>query len=82
MDTLFKMLPLLTPILLLDLALAAAAVVHILRHPHYRFGNKMMWLVIAIILLLFGPVIYFVFGKGQEAFSGLLGKTAQEKQRQ
>lgn len=66
MDTLFKMLPLLTPILLLDLALAAAAVVHILRHPHYRFGNKMMWLVIAIILLLFGPVIYFVFGKGQE----------------
>lgn len=66
MDTLFKMLPLLTPILLLDLALAAAAVVHILRHPYYRFGNKMMWLVIAIILLLFGPVIYFVFGKGQE----------------
>ena len=66
MDTLFKMLPLLTPILLLDLALAAAAVVHILRHPHYRFGNKIMWLVIAIILLLFGPVIYFVFGKGQE----------------
>lgn len=66
MDTLFKMLPLLTPILLLDLALAAAAVVHILRHPHYRFGNKMMWLVIAIILLLFGPVIYFVFGKGQK----------------
>lgn len=66
MDTLFKMLPLLTPILLLDLALAVAAVVHILRHPHYRFGNKIMWLVIAIILLLFGPVICFVFGKGQE----------------
>lgn len=66
MDTLFKMLPLLTPILLLDLALAVAAVVHILHHPHYRFGNKIMWLVIAIILLLFGPVIYFVFGKGQE----------------
>jgi len=66
MDTLFQMLPLLTPILLLDLALAAAAVVHIIRHPHYRFGNKIMWLAISTILLLFGPVIYFVFGKGQE----------------
>lgn len=66
MDTLFKMLPLLTPILLLDLMLAATAVVHILRHPHYRFGNKIMWLIIAIILLLFGSAIYFVFGKGQE----------------
>lgn len=66
MDTLFQMMPLLTPILLLDLALAAAAVAHIIHHPHYRFGNKMMWLVISIILLLFGPVIYFVFGRGQE----------------
>lgn len=66
MDTLLKMLPLLIPILLMDIALAAAAVVHIIRHPHYRFGNKFIWLIIAVILLFFGPVIYFVFGKGQE----------------
>lgn len=65
MDTLFEILPLLIPILLIDIALAAAAVVHILKHPHYRFGNKAMWLVIAVILLLFGPVIYFIFGKGE-----------------
>ena len=66
MNSLFGMLPLLIPILIMDIALAAAAVVHILRHPHYRFGNKTMWLVIAIALLLFGPIIYFVFGKGEE----------------
>lgn len=65
MDTLFEILPLLIPILLIDIALAAAAVVHILKHPHYRFGNKAMWFVIAVILLLFGPVIYFIFGKGE-----------------
>ena len=66
MDTLLKTLPVLIPVLLMDITLAAAAVVHIMHHPHYRFGNKIMWLVIAVILLLFGPVIYFVFGKGQE----------------
>lgn len=66
MDTLLKMLPLLIPMVLMDIALAAAAVVHIIRHPHYRFGNKFIWLIIAVILLFFGPVIYFVFGKGQE----------------
>lgn len=65
MDTLFEILPLLIPILMIDIALAAAAVMHILKHPHYRFGNKAMWLVIAVILLLFGPVIYFIFGKGE-----------------
>lgn len=66
MDTLLRILPLLIPILIVDLALAIIAVVHVLRHPHYRFGNKIMWLVIAIALLLFGPVIYFVFGKGED----------------
>lgn len=65
MNTLFEILPLLIPILLIDIALAASAVIHILKHPHYRFGNKAMWLVIVVILLLFGPIIYFVFGKGE-----------------
>lgn len=65
MNTLFEIMPLLAPILLVDIILAVAAVRHILRHPRYRFGNKTMWLVIAVILLLFGPIIYFVFGKGE-----------------
>lgn len=64
MNTLFEIMPLLAPILLVDIILAVAAVRHILRHPRYRFGNKTMWLVIAVVLLLFGPIIYFVFGKG------------------
>ncbi|WP_321002514.1 PLD nuclease N-terminal domain-containing protein [Eisenbergiella porci] len=47
----------------MDSALAAAAVAHILRHPHYHFGNKTLWLIIATVLLLFGPIFYFMFGK-------------------
>lgn len=63
LNTLFEILPLLIPLLLIDVALAVAAVRHILRHPHYRFGNRSIWLVIVVALLLFGPIIYFVFGK-------------------
>lgn len=65
MNTLFEMLPFLVPVLLADIALAAAAVMHILRHPRCRFGNRAMWLVIVVVILLFGPVIYFVLGKGE-----------------
>lgn len=65
MNTLFEILPLLIPILLIDIALAVGAVRHILRHPCYRFGNKTMWLVIVVVLLLFGPLIYFAFEKGE-----------------
>lgn len=65
LNTLFEVLSLLIPVLLIDIALAAAAVRHILRHPHYHFGNRAMWIMIAVILLLFGPIIYFIFGKGE-----------------
>ncbi|NBI91986.1 hypothetical protein D3Z45_15770 [Lachnospiraceae bacterium] len=65
MNTLFEILPLLVPVLLIDIALAVTAVRHVLQHPRYRFGNKTMWLVIVVVLLLFGPIIYFVFGKGE-----------------
>lgn len=66
MDALLEMLPLLIPILVLDAILAVVAVLHVLRHPHYRFGNKALWLVMVIVLLLIGPIIYFIFGKGDE----------------
>ena len=65
MNHLFEILTLLVPVLLADIALAAAAVRHIMRHPCYRFGSRAVWLVIVIVLLLFGPIIYFVFGKGE-----------------
>ena len=65
MNMLFEILPFLVPVLLVDIALAVAAVRHILRHPRYRFGNRTMWLVIVVVILLFGPIIYFVFGKGE-----------------
>lgn len=65
MDLLFTILPVLIPMLIIDIALAVTAVVHVLRHPHYRFGNKAMWLAVVIVFLLFGPVIYFILGKGE-----------------
>lgn len=66
MYSLLEMVPILIPVLLVDIVLAIAAILHILRHPHYRFGNRVMWLMIVVILLLFGPVIYFVLGKGED----------------
>lgn len=66
MDALLEMLPLLIPILVLDAVLAVAAALHVLRHPHYRFGSKAFCLVVVIVFLLIGPVTYFVVGRGNE----------------
>lgn len=66
MDVLSEMLPLLLPILALDAVLAVVAVLHVLRHPHYRFGSRALWLVVVVVLLLIGPITYFVAGRGEE----------------
>lgn len=65
--TLFiEYLPFLIPLLILQVGLAIFAVVHIIRHPNYRFGTKPMWIIIVVFINLIGPILYFTFGKGED----------------
>ena len=66
MDKIIEYLPFLIPILIAELALAITALVHVLKHPHYRFGNKAMWIVIVLLIQIIGPIIYFLVGRGEE----------------
>ncbi len=59
-------LPVLIPLIILQLGLALFAIVDVLRHPHYRFGNKPMWVIVCALLSFIGPICYFAFGKGAE----------------
>lgn len=59
-------LPIFLPLVILELILMVTAVRHVLKHPHYRFGSKGVWLLIVILIQIIGPVIYFVFGRGDD----------------
>ena len=63
MSLLQEIFPLLIPIFVIDVILAVAAVRHILRHPHYRFGNRAMWLVISLAILMFGRLSILFLGE-------------------
>ena len=65
MQNLIDYLPYLLPILVLELSLTVAALVHVLRHPKYRFGNRVFWIILCFVQII-GPVIYFAFGKGED----------------
>ncbi|MFZ2876671.1 MAG: PLD nuclease N-terminal domain-containing protein [Enterococcus aquimarinus] len=54
------------PLILLKIGLMITAVIHVLKHPKYRFGNQVFWLIVVVFFQFFGPVLYFVFGKGDE----------------
>ena len=58
-------IPLLVPLLIVDAVLVVAAVRHILRHPHYRFGNRVLWLVLSVAVLPFGHPLFVWEGEDQ-----------------
>ncbi|WP_394923524.1 PLD nuclease N-terminal domain-containing protein [uncultured Robinsoniella sp.] len=66
MKDLIEFLPFLIPVIVAELALAITALIHVLRHPNYRFGNKAIWVVVVLIIQFIGPILYFTIGRGDE----------------
>lgn len=66
MKNLLPYLPFLIPIAALELGLAAAALVHVLRHRSYRFGNRAFWVVVVLLFEIVGPILYFAVGREDE----------------
>ena len=62
MEKISELLPFLIPVILLQLALMAFALVDISRREKTR-GPKWVWVLVVIFVNLVGPVIYFVFGR-------------------
>jgi hypothetical protein len=65
MEKLIEYLPFIIPIVILELALTITALVHVLTHKKYRFGNRVLWIVLCFVQIV-GPIIYFVFGRSEE----------------
>lgn len=64
MDKLMEFLPFLIPLIIVEYALLAYTLHHILHHETYKRGSRTMWLIITIVLMNFvGPILYFLLGK-------------------
>jgi len=58
--------PFLIPLIVIQLGLTMAALIHIFRHENYRLGNRALWVVVCLLLNIVGPVLYFAIGRGEE----------------
>ena len=63
-ELIMQILPFLIPLAILQLTLMIVALVHVLRNPHYRVGNRTIWILVVLLINIIGPIIYFVFGRG------------------
>ncbi|MBQ9984125.1 MAG: PLDc N-terminal domain-containing protein [Lachnospiraceae bacterium] len=59
-----EILPFLIPVAIAEIVLLVVTLRHILTHTTYKRGNRVLWLVIAIVGMQFwGPIAYFLLGK-------------------
>ncbi len=58
-------LPLLIPVVLIELGLLITALVDLIRRPHTR-GPKWLWAVVIVLVNIIGPIVYFVAGRKEE----------------
>lgn len=55
---------LIIPIFVLQFILLVVALIDVLRHKRTN-GPLVMWILIIIFVSLFGPILYFIFGRRQ-----------------
>ena len=58
-------IPLLIPVLLIQLGLMIAALVDLLRREQTR-GPKWAWILVILFVNMIGPIIYFIAGRKDE----------------
>jgi len=59
-----KYLPLIIPIALLELGLMITALVDVIRREKTK-GPKWVWIIVVVVVNLFGPIAYFIFGRDE-----------------
>jgi hypothetical protein len=57
-----KYIPLLIPVILLQLGLMIAALLDLLKQPRTR-GPKWVWAIVIVVVNIIGPIVYFVTGR-------------------
>jgi hypothetical protein len=65
MEIIRQYLPLLIPVVLIELALLIVALVDLIRREKTH-GPKWAWVLVIILINFIGPIIYFVAGRREE----------------
>jgi hypothetical protein len=58
-----RLIPLLIPLILLELSLILAALIDLLRRERRTKGPKWVWAVLIVLFSIVGPLVYFFVGR-------------------
>jgi uncharacterized membrane protein YhaH (DUF805 family) len=61
-----EMLPLLIPLMIIQLALLIIAIVDLVKREHVTGDNKIVWALVIIFINMIGPIIYLLVGRKEK----------------
>ncbi|MEH7300737.1 PLD nuclease N-terminal domain-containing protein [Neobacillus drentensis] len=62
MDAIVSNLPIIAPILIIQLILIVVAIIDLVRIDQTK-GPKWLWVIIILFVNIIGPILYFVIGR-------------------
>ncbi len=65
-ETLKTLLPLLLPIIALQIGLMIYSLVDLFKRETVRFKNKAIWAVVIIFVNMIGPIVYLAIGRSDK----------------
>lgn len=66
LQELTRYIPLLIPLVIIELALMIIALWDLIKREHTR-GPKLLWVLVILLVNFIGPIIYLVIGRQDEA---------------
>jgi len=63
MEEIMEYLPLLLPLLIIQLALMVVALVDLVRRESVLGGNKLLWGALIVLVGFIGPILYLAMGR-------------------
>ena len=66
MEFIREYLPILIPIVVLEIGLMIYSLSHVLKQNKFKFGNKAMWITVVVLIQIIGPILYLTIGKDNE----------------
>ncbi len=66
LSKLLEFLPVIIPLIILELSLTITALVHLLKRNKVRRGSVVIWLLVILLVNIIGPVLYFLFGREED----------------
>lgn len=64
LDKIREFIPLLIPIIILQFGLMIAALIDLVKREKTK-GPKWVWILVIVLVNLFGPIVYFIAGRDE-----------------